>query len=439
MRSLLVLVVVAMGLAASGIDRFAGFLLYTWFAFFRPQEWSYLELASLRLSLVTAVAFVVPCLLTGVLPNVTHRLSLGSLAILGAAAVAHLNAVDPVASTDGLFKLALALTMVLLGVTLITTRQRLFWAVAVLAGSLGFHGAKVGVGYLIQGGARFTTVGIGGMFSDNNDFGFAIARNIFFLLAVATLVQRRWFRLGWFGAAALSALAVVSTYSRGAFLAAAAGAAVYLWVQPRRWLYLLGTSAVLTLGYFVMPAPEGYTERLSTISTYEEVDESSALSRLHYWDVAVDMVKAYPLGVGLGNYPARYDEFDTSYGRYGSGRAVHSTHFQLLSETGVLGAVAYGWLLLSSAWTLLRIRIRSLRPGSATDPFPVRMSIALLASLAAFVAGGSFLSQALNEMNWFLFGFVAALDRLLAAERAEADAAVEPVVAAPPVAQAHHG
>ena len=43
-------------------------------------------------------------------------------------------------------------------------------AAALVYRSLAFYSSKYGVGYLLRGGAQFSS-GTGGMFGDNNDFG----------------------------------------------------------------------------------------------------------------------------------------------------------------------------------------------------------------------------------------------------------------------------
>jgi hypothetical protein len=46
---------------------------------------------------------------------------------------------------------------------------------------------------------------------------------------------------------------------------------------------------------------------------------------------------------------------------------------------------------------------------------------ALIAAMAAFLVGGSFVAMALNDLTWLTFALVAALDRVSAAACAEAD------------------
>src|SRR5215210_1633457 len=101
-----------------------------------------------------------------------------------------------------------------------------------------------------------------------------------------------------------------------------------------------------------------------------------------------------PLGVGMRNFDEAYDRYDFLDGLYGTGRSVHSSHIQVLAEMGFPGLAAWLGLLACSYWTGLRVRARALRADqSAPEPyFDFTMANALLASMTAFIIGGSFIA-----------------------------------------------
>jgi probable O-glycosylation ligase (exosortase A-associated) len=284
---------------------------------------------------------------------------------------------------------------------------------AVMAGSFGFHTAKAGLASLIHGGVRFFD-GLAGAFADNNDYALGAAMTLWLLLGTAQNVNARWAKLGWFLAAPLTGFMIISTFSRGGFLALVAGTITFVAFQKRRLRAAAAAAMLFYASSVVFTPPKGWTDRISTIRTYEETGESSALSRPHFWRVAVDMAMAHPLGVGLFNYSSNYDRFDTTGGEYGRSRSVHSSHFQVLAETGVIGISAYGFLFGYAVIALFRIRRRatSLQLAAEDAHFLHVTASALLASIAAFVIGGAFLSMALNDLTWLVFALVAALDRL---------------------------
>ncbi|HWK11003.1 MAG TPA: O-antigen ligase family protein, partial [Vicinamibacterales bacterium] len=392
---------------------------------FRPQEWTWNAIVQYRLSLIGGVLFVVPCLLSGIWPDVRHRISKLVLAFLAVGLIAQIGAVHPPTGWDALDQLSRNIVVSLLAVTIVDTEDRLFWMLAMVATSLGVHCAKFGIGYLIRGGAELSNAGIGGMFGDNNDFALAAARIFFLLLASYQLVKYRWAKLGFLVVLPLTVLSIVSTFSRGGFLALASATLVYALLQKRRVMWVTALVAVTLIGVAVVPIPEQYTQRLETIWTYDtaefqvgdegvKVGDDSALGRLHYWHVALEMVAARPLGVGVKNYQRAYNRFDDTHGRYGRNRAVHNSHLQVLAEMGYLAFGVWIMLLFATATALLRARsasrLKNMTPESAR--FFFLTSNAVLASLTAFIVGGTFLAQSLNDLNWTTFALAASLDRL---------------------------
>jgi putative inorganic carbon (HCO3(-)) transporter len=291
----------------------------------------------------------------------------------------------------------------------------------VIALSFGFHSAKAGLASLLMGGVQFSD-GLAGSFIDNNGYALGCAMVMPMLVATGQnlplllggVPERRWFPLPFYLAAGLTAFTVVSLFSRAGFLALGAIAVMFVLLQRRRLVAigLLCVAALLT--FWLVPMPKGYLDRIETIKTYEDIEETSALSRLHFWRVAVDMAKDRPLGVGLRNFEAAYDRYDDTGGKFGSRRAVHSSHFQVLAETGFPGAAAYVGLFGYAMFLAFRIRARS--RNAALSPslqrFLFTSANALMVSMVAFMIGGAFISLALNDLTWLTFALVASLDRL---------------------------
>ena len=204
--------------------------------------------------------------------------------------------------------------------------------------------------------------------------------------------------------------------------------------EARAAIHMAG-AALVVLGLTFAPIPDGYFDRLETITNYEEIGEESAMSRTHFWEVAIAMADTRPLGVGLRNFAAEYDKYDFTYGRYGQHRDVHSSHFQVLSEQGVVGLAVWIGQFALAGWVALRVRRRSREPGVTPEDahFMVSVSNCLSASMAGFVIGGSFVSLALNDITWLTFALLAALDRMT---RAMVASQPVPVLAAVPAAPA---
>jgi probable O-glycosylation ligase (exosortase A-associated) len=324
-------------------------------------------------------------------------------------------------------RLFLATAMIM---TLADTPKRLAGVVAVISGSLAFHAAKAGLAFVLGGGTRFAD-GLAGAFVDNN--GYALGTVMIMPLLIAAgqgagmIYQGRW--LKWikravFLAVPLCTFAVIGTYSRGGFVALAAAAFLFVALQRRPTIAVGGLVTTVVLLLLVVPIPKSYLDRLQTIQTYQETGEESALSRWHFWAVALRMVEDRPLGVGLRQYEQAYDLYDFSHARYGHHRAVHNSHMQILAEIGYGGEIVWLGMFGYAVFACLRVRHRS--RDDRLDPdvgrFLWNTANGVLVSMFAFVIGGSFLSLALNDVTWLTFGIVGALEITTVRALAEADA-----------------
>jgi putative inorganic carbon (HCO3(-)) transporter len=422
LRSLLILAILVPGFFAALRNRYVALLMYLWFALFRPQDWMWIDITSLRLSMVFGIVLLVPALAAGLFPNASHPLSIGMILFLCSSIVSQMGAVRPDIGwlwIDFLFRLFLAC---LLLVTLTSNAKRVVGVFAVIGGSLGFHAAKAGLAFLVGGGTRFAD-GLAGAFVDNNGYALGTVMIMPLLLATAQNFERlvpaegairTWGRRGFYMAVPLCMFAVIGTYSRGGFLSLSAALLVFMALQRHRVAAFTGLAVVVAVVVTVVPLPKSYTDRLQTIQTYKEVGEDSALSRPHFWKVGINMGMSNPFGVGLRQYEAAYDQYDFLHGRFGSKRAVHSAHVQVFAEQGFFGALVWAGLFAWAALTCLRVRSRSfderLRPEDRKLLFTT--ANALLTSIVGFLVGGSFLALALNDVTWLTFGMVAAVDRL---------------------------
>ena len=135
-RAIIFVVLMSGGLVAAVSSRFGALLVYLWFALFRPAEWVWFDITSLRLSLVLGLLLVVPSLATGILPNLTHPLSLGSIAFLLTGIIAQSNAVRPDVGWMWLDFLGRLVAVSLFLVTLVNSKRRFTLTICVIAGSL---------------------------------------------------------------------------------------------------------------------------------------------------------------------------------------------------------------------------------------------------------------------------------------------------------------
>jgi probable O-glycosylation ligase (exosortase A-associated) len=424
LRTLFILAIFVPGFYLALKSRYVALLMYLWFALFRPQDWVWMDISSLRLSFVLGLVLLVPALIAGRFPNVTHPLSLGMLAFLASTLLSQLTAVRPDLGWPWVdFTARLVLTCLLL-VTLSSERVKLVGVIGVVGCSLGFHAAKAGLAYALGGGTRFAD-GLSGAFIDNNGYALGTVMIMPLLLVTAQNVDLlyqgpwlKWLRRGLYASLPLCALAVVGTYSRGGFVAMSCTVLAYILLQRKRMAAMTGLAVVVVLAALFVPVPEEYVERINTIRTYDEIGEDSAMSRPHFWRVGISMGLAHPLGVGIRQYEQAYDDFDFSHGRYGHRRSVHSSHVQVFAELGIFGALVWVGLFAYAIFVCLRVRAQAGDPSRSPQESRLLFtaSNALLVSMVGFLTGGAFLTLALNDLTWLTFAMIAALDRIAQSE-----------------------
>lgn len=170
-------------------------------------------------------------------------------------------------------------------------------------------------------------------------------------------IPTRW--LVWAGGTGvLMAAALVMSWSRGAWLGAAAalGVMVIAVVARSGRAAVLGLVFVLLLAYLVLASglsflPPSVVQRFSDFVPYlgvvdvrgmEVTDANYAvLERMAHWQSAMDMWTDHPwLGVGIGNYEVAYAQYALPQWSLPLGHA-HNYYLNIGAEAGFLGMLAY--------------------------------------------------------------------------------------------------
>ena len=193
------------------------------------------------------------------------------------------------------------------------------------------------------------------------------------------------------GVAALAFAALVLSWSRGAWLGAAAAGVVVLVVALRRpaiSLAALLAAALLALALNVAGLlPESIRARLTDFtqqfSSFDvrgvNVNDAnySVIERLAHWQAAQNMIVDRPwLGVGFGNYPAVYDQHRAMKWPNALGHA-HTYYLYVWAEIGLLGLVAYALL-----WLIVIARTLSLAARGDRSTFGPWLAVGLIGAWA---------------------------------------------------------
>lgn len=299
---------------------------------------------------------------------------------------------------------------------LIYGSRRVIWLLLVVTFSVAFFGIKGGVFAVMTGGAHMVLGPPGSFLSGNTYVGLALV-----MVLPMVLVSARFFSEGWgatglrvvdsnrklvghfcYGAFWLTAIAILATYSRGAFIGLVAIAPfLFLRMQRKGLLVFLTFIAVAIMG---IAPPERLAERWGTIKTYEE--DTSAMQRIQAWGVNWNMAKESPLvGKGFRNVEMGY-RWWVSYanfeGSWAHALSPHSLYFQWIGQHGFLGLAIFLLLVAFTFSTFGRIRRTAVqRTGQI---WLAEFAWAIRVGLIGYLVAGAFLDVAYFNL---LYAFVA--------------------------------
>ncbi|MGD8624766.1 MAG: O-antigen ligase family protein [Anaerolineae bacterium] len=294
---------------------------------------------------------------------------------------------------------------------------------------LGFLGEAdiLWLDYSVEGGVSR----VGGTLGHANSLAMFLEMllPLFFSLAVArdTGLSTRQ-RLLAVSVFVLGLAALLMTYSRSSWISLFVALALVLIYHFRHLRFSTRQLVVLAAGGFAsLAALVVFWEPI-----YRRLTASSALSfsfRANLNAIATNMVEAHPwLGVGLNNFVLVMPDYDhVGLSRWRVAPA-HNIYFLTVAETGILGLLAFLWLLLgvfAEGWRALKSK----------DPLLAACAAGLLAGLAATLVHGllgwGWRYDVLHVTFWFLAGCVLSLNTLSARPAAADDPALSGAAPAP--------
>ncbi len=214
------------------------------------------------------------------------------------------------------------------------------------------------------------------------------------------------------GSALILVLAILNSYSRGAFLAMVL--ILLLIALERRVKPLLIVGVVVATLVIMQFLPQGYTERIETLSIFTSKDasihsEGSFRGRTSEMITGVMMFTEHPLlGVGIGNYETNYQDYAVVLGleQRTEDRQAHSLYLETAAETGVPGLVTMALLFITVMVGLIRSRQKSRRLDQDSD-WPTWLT-ALQMSLISYLVTSIFLHGDFIRYLFFLIALGAA-------------------------------
>lgn len=249
----------------------------------------------------------------------------------------------------------------------------------------------------------------GSVLGDPNDLSLVLLFPMSFAMSLVLTKRSPFFGrvLGLIGVITIG-MAILDTQSRGGLLGTMAVSAVFGARRIKNKALLIAVGVVGLLGLFAMAGISGRSGQATDGSL---VDESSE-GRLRAWGAAWRMALARPLtGVGLNCYVSNYYYYQDWW--EGFAKAVHSTWFAALAESGFTGFAVF----VTMVFKTIRSAFRSAsaltpgRAGTAYDPAACGMAEAVLAGAVGFIVSGSFLTQAFTWPLYILLSLAVAVGR----------------------------
>ncbi len=243
-----------------------------------------------------------------------------------------------------------------------------------------------------------------------NYFGQVLAAGCVLAVYLALAARSRGERTVALSFAAVSAVALLYTFSRGAILAlvvAALLAAALRHVRPAL-IVLVAVGTVLAAMVLLPPEVSHRVGELGQLGTPTSGADPSLRGRTSENLAAVEMWRAHPIeGVGPANFERRYLDYSARIGidDRAEPRSAHSLYLEALAETGLIGSIPLFVLIfvaLRRPWQARRRAhgdARLLAEGS-------------FVALVAFLVSAVTLHNAYPRFMWVFFALALAAGRL---------------------------
>lgn len=216
---------------------------------------------------------------------------------------------------------------------------------------LGFLGEP----NLAAGGISKIAAGAGlalrayGTFLHPNILAVFLAVGTVIVLTALTYTERPWNRYGLLILLYIIMLGLLTTFSRSGWIGAIMGMAAALGLAatslPWRRVAFAGVVAVAAIAAAVWPVREFVLPR-ATVAR----EEPAVTARLAYAEMAWEIIKEHPLGIGIGNQTyVAYNEGlyeQTGMSRPAQWQPVHNIYLLAAAETGVVGGATFTLLIV---------------------------------------------------------------------------------------------
>lgn len=400
MRDLLVFCIVLGSLPLIFMRPWIGIIMWCWLGFMSPHRLTWGFAYNFQFSALVAAVTLVAVAVS----SEKKRIEFAPILVIWVAWVLWMNVTTVFALTEDSFWHDYDRSMKIqlfsfLTIMLINTEKKveaLMWVTTV---SLGFFGIKGGIFSILTGGNFLVWGPPGSFLEDNNALGLALVMTLPLMYYMYTHNHQRWIRMGYLGAMALTSLAILTTHSRGAFLALIAMAG-FLWLKSRKKA-MVGLALILAVPLLIGFMPEHWLERMHSIKNYKS--DGSAMGRINAWWFAWNLALDHPItGGGFGTFTKKL--FLTYAPNPEDHHDAHSIYFEVLAEHGFVGL----FLFLSLGAGALLMAGRTVRMCKKVPQllWAADLNRVVQVSLVGYAVGGAFLGLAYFDLYYHLVAIV---------------------------------
>lgn len=412
-----VLILITLSLSLRALHRpVVGMLAFVAYGLVAPHAFTWSLARSIPHSMILAVCTVIGCLFNREARTIPFERETVLVLVLwiwfGFSTV---FAIEPDAAFRQWILVTKIFFMTLLSTALVRSEETLHGLFRVIGLALGFYAIKGALWFIRTGGEGIVEAPEGGFLSANNSLGVALVMNIPILYFLAKAEDKPWLRRLFYVMFGLSYPAVAGTYSRGAWLGAAAVSAL-LFLNIRHKFLLIASAVVI----FIVASPwlgsvtsERLHQRVGTLQNVQA--ENSAQQRLDSWTYCFRVGIANPIFGGGFDFHSRstIEKYNPEMLERWEGKvwSCHSSWFTLWSEHGIPAFLIWTVLIMSALASIrsLRHQLHRIPPSSKLHLWPSLLQV----SIVGYLVSSSFVDFSYFDLFYQLIAAIVILKTIV--------------------------
>ncbi len=293
---------------------------------------------------------------------------------------------------------------------LINSKERLNMLVWVIVISIGFYGVKGGV-FAIATGGNYPVMGPYGSFIEgNNELAIALVLIIPLIRFLQLQCINKWLKICLMGGLGLCTVAVLASYSRGAFISLVPCFAMMVFLSKHRKILIL-LVIICSIGA-LSALPDKWFDRMNTIDVEQE--DASMQGRYDAWYLAYWVAKDHPF-TGGGYRMFTFKTYDKYNKDMEIARDAHSIYFETMGEHGFVGFFLY--LAVNFLGFFTGFKVRKLAGKKEEYAWAKDLAIMIQIAMVCWAIGGAFKGMAYWDLPYHYIAILVIAQTILKRER----------------------